>query len=120
MYVCVSLSLLLLRMCKRYTVSHAGERWECLAAAVGQEEEMFKLQHGEEADDCWCQVVLKVKTKSLYSTITNSEVQPEARSVLETENVFFMTAFYWHIILIISCPCKIWVWVYLPAEGSAG
>lgn len=33
-------------------MSHAGERWECLATAVGQEEEMLKLQRGEEADDC--------------------------------------------------------------------
>lgn len=93
-YLCLSLSLLQPRMCKRYTVSRAGERWECLAAAVGQEEEMVKLQHGEEAGDCWCQVVLKVKAKSLYSTITNSEAQPEAiRSVLGTENVLLWLLF---------------------------
>lgn len=38
---CVSLSLLLPCMCERCMVSHAGQKWEYLAAAVGQEDEMF-------------------------------------------------------------------------------
>lgn len=49
----VSSSLLLPCMCKQHPVSHAEERWECLATAAGQGEETVKLQRGEEAEEYW-------------------------------------------------------------------